>query len=241
VKKKIRINQFLAMGGVASRRKVEKKIEQKEVYLNGKVATQGALIDPTKDQITLKKGASSKKIRPQKKVYYLLNKPMGYVCSNRRLNNEKLAIDLIPGNTAHLFTVGRLDKKTTGLIIVTSDGDFAQSVIHPSHNISKEYLVKTKQDITEEHLKKMSRGTKIDGKQVTPLKVRKVRKNTVKIVLTDGKKREVRHLVADALLDLITLVRIRIGSIHLGNLPLGGYRKMTPGEISEFLGEHPTR
>ena len=166
----------------------------------------------------------------EKKVYYVLNKPHGHICSNKRVGSKKIILDLFTGEEQRLFTIGRLDRDTTGLLLVTNDGHFADKVIHPRNNISKEYLVKTKNEIDHDNLVTLSKGTLIEGKWIKPRSVKKVRHGVIKIVVKEGKKREVRLMVQNAGLDLVDLKRIRIGGLLLGKLKEGGYRPLAENE-----------
>jgi len=230
---KQRLSKFLSGSNVASRRAAEKLIFSKKVLINGKIAQKPEqMIDPKKDIIFCK----GKEISLQdKKYYFILNKPKGFVCSNIKKHKEKLVIDFFSNLSVRLFTVGRLDKDVTGIIFITNDGTFANRVIHPSFNVKKEYLIKVVQEITHNHLKKLSKGIVIEGKKIIPNKVVKIRKGTCKISVMEGKKHEVKLLVSSAGLDLIELKRISIGNIRLGNLPIGSYRKMKNKEIELFL------
>lgn len=223
-----RLSKTLAASGLGSRRALEAQI------LAGKVRVNGLVVKTPQTRVTLGKDkilVDGKPVRrEEKKVYYILNKPRGYLCSNRRTNSKPLVLDLFPRQKMRLFTVGRLDFDTSGLLLVTNDGHFAQRVIHPSFQLSKEYLVKTDDDITHEMLKKISKGTFIEGSWSRPYRVQKVRKGTLKMVLKGGKKREVRLLVQNAGLSVLSLTRIRIGSLLLGNLQVGAWREMSEGE-----------
>jgi 23S rRNA pseudouridine2605 synthase len=217
----------MAAAGVASRRACEDLIFAGQVKVNGEIVKTQVLVDPSTDAITVK-DEPLKVI--EEKVYYLLNKPTGYICSNRRSGGSKLVIDLFKEEGHRLFTVGRLDKDTQGLLIVTNDGHFANEVIHPSSNIQKEYLAKTDQEIGPEHLIAISNGTLVEGSFVKPIKVEKVRRGTLKIIIGEGKKREVRMLLASAGLKVNELTRIRLGGLHLGPLPTGSWRPLSPKE-----------
>ncbi|MDR3624513.1 MAG: pseudouridine synthase [Chlamydiales bacterium] len=219
-----RLSKVLAAAGVASRRACEELIFEGHVQVNNKIVLlPQTLVSLEKDNI-LVAGKPIKRV--ESKVYYIVNKPPGYLCTNKA-GSGKIILDLFPDADKRLFTVGRLDKETGGLIIVTNDGHFSQEVIHPSSNIQKEYVAKTHQEITDEHLKIISHGSYIEGTFVKPVKVSKVRKGTLKITITEGKKREVRILAEHAGLTLWSLTRIRIGSLKLGLLPVGGIRAMT--------------
>lgn len=224
---KKRLSKFLAAAGVASRRACEELIFAGKVSVNDAVALlPQTLVDET-DKIAvdgkLIEGAESK-------VYYLLNKPAGYICTARKSDKTHIVLDLFADVPHRLFTVGRLDKDTQGLLLVTNDGHFANRVIHPSADIQKEYLAKTDAEITDNHLKAISNGTLVEGVFVKPIRVTKVRRGTIKITISEGKKREVRLLLEAAGLKVQELTRIRIGGLHLGELPVGSWRPLTPRE-----------
>lgn len=226
---KIRLNKILANAGIASRRNSDKLIEDGRVSLNGSVCLKlGITADPNKDFITVDDKPISK--APPKKITYILNKPAGYICSCKRHGNDRLAIDLIKDRKARLFTIGRLDKNTEGLILVTSEGDFAHKVMHPSSNIERQYIVQTKEEVTYTNIEKIRKGTYIEGKKVLPVMVAKIKRKAIKVTVMEGKKHEVRHLVARAGLSVSSLKRIRIGTLELGNLPRGAYRILSANE-----------
>jgi 23S rRNA pseudouridine2605 synthase len=227
-----RISKFLATIGIASRRKCEELVRQGRVSLNGKVVTElGTQIDPFKDRVLL----DGKEVgnMPQK-VVYALNKPSGYHCTaDERV--KKRAIDLIESHVPRLFTVGRLDKETEGLIFVTNDGPLAHKISHPSFEIHKEYIAKVNKEITHEMLVNLSKGIEIDGQPIIPVKVEKIRKGTVRVVIVDGKKHEVRLLLGAYGLEVLHLQRVRVGGFHMGNLPRGGYRQLMGSEIEAIF------
>jgi len=225
--KQQRLSKVLASAGVASRRKCEEMIFAHRVRVNGTIASLPQTLVGSADEL-LVDGALVTAV--EQKFYFLLNKPKGYICSAKGNQRSKLVLELFTDISARLFTVGRLDKETQGLLLVTNDGHFANDVIHPSKNIHKEYLLKTGQEITIDHLAAISNGTLVEGVFVKPIRVKKVRKGTVKVVVTEGKKREVRLLAENAGLIVHELTRIRIGGLHLGSLPLGGWRFLTERE-----------
>lgn len=224
---KNRLSKILAASGVASRRNCEEIIFAGRVKVNGEICLVPQTMVGPKDQIMVD-NEPIKKI--EMKVYYMLNKPPGYLCTHAKHRDTKIVMDLFGDSKERLFTVGRLDKDTSGLLLVTNDGHFANAVIHPSHNIQKEYLVKTDEEITDEHLKAMQSGTLVEGTFVKPIRVSKVRKGTFKVVIMEGKKREVRHLAEAAGLKVRELSRIRLGGLILGQLPLGTWRALTERE-----------
>lgn len=223
---KQRLSKVLAGAGVASRRACEELIFQGVVKVNGDIVkVPQTMVDIDLDAITVRDRPVEK---VEEKVYYLLNKPKGYICTAKRTSNQtKLVLDLFQEEGHRLFTVGRLDKDTEGLLLVTNDGHFANQVIHPSNDIDKEYLVKTDQEVTHNHLVAIGHGTLVEGVFVKPVKVEKVRRGTIKIVISEGKKREVRMLLDAAGLKTVSLIRIRLGALHLGELPAGAWRPLT--------------
>ena len=222
---KKRLSKALAAAGVASRRACEELIFAGRVQVNGvTIKLPQHHIDWEADRIAVD-GASVK--AEQKKIYYMLNKPPGYICTNIRPGKRRIVLDLFPETRERLFTVGRLDGETTGLLLVTNDGHFANKVIHPSSNVVKEYIVKTFSEITPEHLEALSQGARVDEKWVRPVSVFKVRRGTFKIAVKEGKKHEVRIIAERAGLKVTDLTRIRIGDLLLGTLPLGEFRTLT--------------
>lgn len=230
----LRLNVALSRSGVASRRKCDELIFAGRVQVNGKKADNPGIRVKETDRITVDgRGIKQKKTQ----YYFILNKPKGYVCSARPALGQNSVMNLFKDVKERLFTVGRLDKETTGLILVTNDGDFANRVMHPSFGIQKEYLAKVGQEITDVHLKNLMEGIELDGVRLKPVRVTKVRKGTLKIVVMEGKKREVREMVAEAGLDLFELKRIRIGGLHLGTLAEGVYRNLTESEKNSLFGK----
>ena len=218
----------MAAAGVASRRACEELIFQGQVLVNDVVVlVPQTLVNPHIDQIVVKNELLNKK---EDKVYYLLNKPPGFVCSTKGNSESRLVLELFKDEGHRLFTVGRLDKDTQGLLLVTNDGHFANRVIHPSSNIQKEYVVKVDAEITHEHLVAISNGTLVEGVFVKPLKVEKVRRGTIKVVISEGKKREVRVLLHAAGLEVKELTRVRLGGLRMGLLPVGAWRPLSEKE-----------
>lgn len=233
---KKRLSKVLSAAGIASRRACETLIFEGRVAVNGiQVLVPQTLVEEETDHITVDEKPLS---RREKKVYFLINKPAGFLCTSLRPKPQsKLVLDLFGDLPFRLFTVGRLDKDTTGLLIVTNDGIFANRVIHPSYNITKEYLAKTSQEICVEHLERLSKGARVDGIWVKPTKIQKVRRGTLKITVKEGRRREVRKLLESVGLTIIELARIRIGPLTLGSLPLGAWRELSESEKALFVSE----
>jgi len=222
---KKRLSKALAAAGVASRRACEELIFNGRVQVNGEtVKIPQTLVNWESDKI-LVDGSTVR--GEEEKVYYMLNKPNGYICSCIRPGNKPIVLDLFPNAEKRLFTVGRLDRETQGLILVTNDGHFANQVIHPRHQIIKEYVIKAAQEITADVLESLSEGARIDDRWVRPASVTKVRRGTVKICVKEGKKHEIRIIAERANLAVLELTRIRIGGLVLGSLPEGTYRKLS--------------
>jgi len=230
---KNRLSKVLAAAGVASRRAAEELIFAGRVKVNGAVVLRPEThVSLAEDEILVDGKLVSE---VEKKVYYLLNKPRGYLSTNKRQGPKaKLVIDLFEDNE-RLFTVGRLDKDTEGLLIVTNDGHFANRLIHPSRGIEKEYVAKVAEEVDHEHLQQIAKGVHLQGAFVKPVRVSKVRRGTVKVVVMEGKKHEVRELLGGAGLHVLELKRVRLGSFTLGSLPVGSYRPLKPKEIAEVM------
>lgn len=228
-----RLSKVLANSGVASRRACEKLIFSKRVKVNGKTATEPQMmVNAFADQILVDNQPIQKEVSL---VYLLFHKPRGLVCSHNKSIHKKIIYDVFGEGASRLFSVGRLDKDTSGLLIMTNDGFFAQKVIHPSSNISKEYIVKTNKEVLDTHLKVIQEGCCVEGKWVFPVKVTKVRKGTLKVIVQEGRKREVRKLVENAGLQITELKRVAIGNLKLGTLPEGSYRPLKEHEKQQIF------
>lgn len=227
-KLKQRLSKVMAAAGVASRRACEELIFAGKVKVNDQVTLIPQTMVGAEDAISVNNQLITSAAEP--KVYYVLNKPVGYICSNKGSQSSKLVLELFEDVEERLFTVGRLDKDTQGLLIVTNDGHFANKVIHPSANLNKEYLAKTDKEITHDHLIAIANGALVEGVFIKPVRVAKVRKGTVKVTVMEGKKHEVRILLQSAGLQVEELTRIRIGGLHLGPLEVGKWREMTKQE-----------
>ncbi|TKY51627.1 Ribosomal large subunit pseudouridine synthase B [Spatholobus suberectus] len=244
-----RLSKVLAASGVASRRSCEELIFEGKVTVNGSVCnTPQTRVDPAKDVIYVNGNRLPK--RQPHKVYLALNKPKGYICSAGE-NESKSVISLFddylknwgkkhPGvPTPRLFTVGRLDVATTGLIIVTNDGDFAQKLSHPSSNLSKEYIATVDGLVHKRHLIDISDGTTIEGVHCVPDIVEllprqpDMQRARIRIVVHEGRKHEVRELVKNAGLEIHSLKRVRVGGFRLPpDLGLGKYIELNPTNLN---------
>lgn len=230
----IRLQLYLSRSGVASRRACEKLISEGKVQVNGKVVTeQGLKVTPGEDTVLYR----GKAVYPTRQNYYIaLHKPVRYICTHHDPEGRSLAEDLIKGKfPVRLYNVGRLDYLSSGLILFTNDGDFAKIATHPSLDIEKEYVVECSQKVNKELLDSFVQGVRIEGVFYKIEEYRFVSPVKVKLVLVEGKNREIRKLFSSSNIKIKRLHRIRIGNIHLGNLPSGAHRKLTPREVSWFL------
>ncbi len=233
----MRLQRYLATCGLGSRRYCERLIEQAEISVNGKVIdTQGVTVNRD-DEVRYQ----DKLVLPEEQVYIVLHKPAGYISSNADPYHTEFARDLIdiPQKNS-LFHVGRLDMYSSGLLIYTNDGAFAQKMAHPSYEVEKEYTVVTSEPLDLSKLEHIVRhGITIDEVSYTMLKVTMVAPRKVRLIIKEGKNREIRKIFSYLGYQILALHRDRIGAIVLGNLPSGSYRFMTDEEIQSVLGvEH---
>lgn len=227
----MRINKYLAACGVASRRECDKLIESGKVTVNGKKIALGYEVSDD-DEVFV----DGNKVVLQKNEYYILNKPKGYICSVSDDKNRKTVMDLMPKNVGRIYPVGRLDYDSEGLLIMTTDGELAQRLTHPSNEVSKTYLVKVEGKCTEAELNPIRSGVEIDGYMTKKCKAHVVETNKeytkIHITITEGKNREVRKMFAAIGKEVVLLKRIKVGEITLRGLDRGAYRKLTKQEIA---------
>lgn len=227
-----RLQKFISGSGFASRRKAEELIREGKVKVNGKTVTEMGFKVEKGDTVTV----GGKKIVPQKKVYIMLNKPRGYITAVSDDKGRRVVTDLIKDAGAKVFPVGRLDWDSEGLLILTSDGDFANRLIHPSGNVLKTYNAQLKKLPTEEELQALLKGVEIEDYVAKAEEVRIIKgdkeKPRVLISITGGKNRQVRKMFAAIGNEVIRLKRISIGNLKLGSIPPGGWRHLTGKEIS---------
>lgn len=228
----IRLQLYMARAGVASRRESERLIETGVVTVNGSTVTQlGTKVLPG-DDVRVEGRRISLESR---KVYVALNKPRRYLCSARDPEGRPLAGSLLePHFDERLFSVGRLDFLSSGLIFYTNDGEFARFVGHPSHRVEKEYRVDTQQPVPEDLLRRYQAGMRIDGEWYRLERYRYRTPRSVDLVLTEGRNREIRKVFAHWRIGLRRLHRVRIGIVSLRDIPSGQYRPLTQREIDWF-------
>lgn len=229
----LRLQVFLAHAGVASRRASEEIITSGCVTVNGIVVTEmGTKVLPT-DKIEVDGKAVSLE---EQKRYVLLNKPEGFVCSSSDEKGRKVAADLLKEKyTERLYNIGRLDMFSRGIIFFTNDGDFAAKLSHPSSEIEKEYIVVSTQDIPDELPENFQKGIRIDNVFYRAKIVSKVNERKCRIVLIEGKNREIRKVFEHFNVPVRSLTRVRIGNVNLNQLPPGESRELTSEEVSGLL------
>lgn len=226
----MRLQKFLAHAGVCSRRKAEALILDGRIRVNDqRVTTLGTQVDPEHDQVTFDNQPVPPPKAQPKFTYIAVNKPRGYIttCSQK---NAKIILDLVPIEQ-RVYPVGRLDKDSQGLVLLTDDGDLHNRLSHPSHNHEKEYLVKTLNPLEDTALKAMAEGMVLDGIKTRKAMVHRTGKNEFKIVLKQGLNRQIRKMVGKINNTVDTLQRIRMANILLGDLKEGAWRYLTDQEI----------
>jgi 23S rRNA pseudouridine2605 synthase/23S rRNA pseudouridine2604 synthase len=227
----MRLQKFLSSAGVCSRRKGEEYIKAGWVKVNGKIVTElGVKVDPDRDTVEVDSDAIRSDTEP---IYIALNKPSGYVSSCHQ-QNEKIVLDLLD-ISERVYPIGRLDKDSSGLLLLTNDGHLHQRVSHPSFNHEKEYEVKVAKPLPEGALRKLANGLPMMGTRTRPARVKRISARRFWIVLQEGKNRQIRRMVRKVGNQVTHLNRIRIANIKLGNLPPGSWRYLTEIEKENLL------
>ena len=230
---KIRINKFLSKYGHCSRRYGDELISRGLVFINNETASLGSIVSKN-DKVYIKSGNKLTEIKREVKFVYLaFNKPLGITCTTYK-NDKSNIIDFI-NNKERIFPIGRLDKNSHGLILLTNDGDIVNKILRSENNHEKEYLVKVNTPITEEFLNKMRKGVRILNQMTKPCKVSKVDDISFKIILTQGLNRQIRRMCDTLGYRVIYLKRIRVLNIKLGNLKLGTYRHLEKHELEKLF------
>jgi len=226
----MRIQKFIAHAGVCSRRKAEQHILEGKVEINGQVVqTPGFKIDPGKDHVCI---FGKPVTLCSQLIYIALNKPRGIVTSCQH-PGEKIVMDLI-NLPQRVFPVGRLDKDSSGLLLLTNDGKLHHRISHPSFNHEKEYVVKVRQNISNCELKQLASGILIDNKKTRRAAVRRLSAKTFNITLKEGRNRQIRRMLKQLNHQVTELHRIRIDHIYLKNLKSGKWRYLTTKEVRLF-------
>ena len=238
----MRLNKFLSTSGVASRRKCDELIIQGKIKVNNLVVKElGTIIDEKKDIVEF----DGKIIKlPLDFLYIKLNKPKGYICSAKDTKGRKTIFDLVKVDNVRLFNIGRLDYDTEGLLLLTNDGDFAQSIIHPSFEIEKEYYVTIQGHIKESELAVLRAGVVIDGEKLPKAKVKVINiskdnnqqiKTRLSVKIREGLNHQIRKMFQGIGKEIILLKRVSIGQIKLGGLSRGDYKKLSSKEMEILI------
>lgn len=232
-----RLQKIIALSGYASRRKAEDLIKAGKVMVNGKVVRELGTKANFSDDILI----DGKKIEREEKEYYIFNKPRRVITSTSDDKGRKVVTDYFETNK-RLYPVGRLDYDTTGLLILTNDGELANLIMHPRNEIEKQYIAKLEGIIKGEEINKLKNGIVLDGTKCIPKRVKlrefdkKTNTSIVEIVICEGKNHEVKRLFESVSFNVLKLKRERIGFLTLGKLKSGEYRKLNPKEVKQLYG-----
>jgi 23S rRNA pseudouridine2605 synthase len=230
------LQKLLADAGVASRRASEKLILAGEVRVNGQAVTElGTKVDPGQDRVTV----NGQPVKAKRKLYLAVNKPKGCLCARSDEHGRPLVSDLLPKEWNNLYSVGRLDYNSEGLIFYTNDGDFSLRLTHPRYGVTKKYMVTVVGKVEPETLQKFTEGVYHDGEKLKAERAKIVKASNshtlVEILLKEGKNREIRRLFESQGIEVERQQRVQIGSIKLGELPKGKWRTLTEAEIKSLL------
>jgi len=233
---KERLQKILAHAGVGSRRACEEFVSQGRVTVNREVVSElGAKADPERDDIRL----DGERVRAERKKYFLLDKPRGYVCTNKDEQGRRRAIELLRHVSQRTYTVGRLDMDSEGLIIVTNDGEFANVLTHPRYGVPKTYVAEVEGRMTADDCAKLRRGLHLAYGKASVDSLRVVRsgkeRSLVEITLKEGRNRQIRRMLAGLGHEAKRLRRVRIGSVTDEGLSLGKYRRLSKREIDSLM------
>lgn len=232
----VRLQKFLSECGVASRRKAEDLIVAGKVKVNGRVASIGDKINPKKDSVTV---FGKKVIKIKNKTYIMLHKPRGFITTLNDEMGRKCVAQLVEDVGKRVYPVGRLDRDSEGLLLLTDDGEFANAITHPAKHVPKTYRVTVRPSINEDQITALTTGIEIDGKMTMPSEVRVISREegrvVLEIIIHEGRNRQIRKM-CDALgLEVARLKRTQIGSVKLGMLKQGDWRNLTDDEVHKLL------
>lgn len=235
----MRLQKYIAMCGVASRRAAEKLIESGRVLVNGSLVDyMGCEVDENKDEVSV----DGKVITPEKKLYYIaLNKPKNCVTTVSDDLDRPTVMELVQDIGARIYPVGRLDFDTSGLLIMTNDGAFANAVTHPARRVDKAYIARISRPLEKGEEALLRSGVEIDGRKTAPAKVEQLLSSKkiyeVKITIHEGRNRQIRKMLEAVGVDVLALKRIAVGGVTLGNLPEGKWRHLKQVEVDKLRGK----
>ncbi len=232
---KIRLQKYLAECGIASRRKSEELIVAGKVKVNGVTASIGDKVNPKHDKVTV---SGKKAVSVKKSVYIMLNKPRGFITTMSDEHDRKCVAELVKGINTRVYPVGRLDRESEGLLIMTNDGEFANALTHPSKHVSKTYRVTIRPEITKEQATAFRNGIEIDGRMTAPadLRILEAQENrtVVEVTIYEGRNRQIRKMFEALGIEVARLKRTKVGNLKLGMLKQGDYRDLTPDEVNSL-------
>ena len=235
----IRIQKFFTDCGVLSRRAAEEEIKAGHVRINGEIAQIGQKIDPEHDQVTYRGKPVTMETHPRN-VYIMLNKPRGYVTTMHDEQGRPCVTALIKDIPVRVYPIGRLDMDSEGLLLMTNDGELANKLTHPRHEIPKIYHVKIAGTVTQDQLKALGKPMNIDGYVIQPVDVKLISIQqdhcVLRMTLYEGRNRQIRKMCQTQKLSILTLRRIAIGDLELGNLAPGQWRYLTQTQIQYLKG-----
>ena len=233
----VRLQKMLADCGVASRRKSEELIRQGRVKVNGRVAAIGDKVDPVNDKVYVSGRRVTGTARPALR-YIMLNKPRGVTTTMSDEKGRKCVADLIKDIPERVYPVGRLDRDSEGMLLLTNDGDFANHIMHPKKHVNKVYRVTVRPNITDDQVNKLESGVMLDGRRTAPAQVRVVSREegraVLEVVIREGRNRQIRRMCETVGLEVARLKRTAIGSVKLGGLKSGMYRDLTEIEVRKL-------
>lgn len=234
-----RLQKIISAAGITSRRASEALILNGQVAVNGIVVTElGSKADPSTDIITV--DGKTLKINAQR-LYILLNKPPGYITALKDGQGRPLVTDLLKDVPDRVYPVGRLDYNTEGLLLLTNDGEWANRLMHPRHEIEKEYHVRVRGKVIDQQLKRMAEGVELEDGMTAPAVVKLVKSGEqndwISVAIHEGRNRQVRRMCEAVSLSVVRLKRIRYGSLDLGTIRAGHFRYLTETEVRELAGE----
>lgn len=223
----MRLQKFLAQAGITSRRKAEELITSGKIKINNNVITKlGTTVDEVNDRIEY--NGKIVKLKAEK-IYLALNKPVGYISSTS--NEQGKSVLSLVRTKERIFPIGRLDKDSSGLLILTNDGELANQLTHPRYGGEKEYFVVLDQDLKQTDIKKMESGLVIDGQKLQPVKVITAKNKSARLILHEGINRQIRRMLGKLGYTVIKLKRVRINKLELGDLKEGEWQKITKEEV----------
>ena len=229
---KIRLQKHLSACGIASRRKAEELIEQGKVKVNGRIASLGDKVDPKRDKVTVR---GKTVVAVNEKVYIMVNKPRGYVTTMNDEFDRKCVNDLVKDVGVKVFPVGRLDRDSEGLLIMTNDGELANAITHPSRHVNKTYRVTVGGTVSDEQIEKLTTGILLDGRKTQPCDVfvveRKPDRTMLNFIIHEGRNRQIRRMCEAVGLEVLRLKRLEIAGVKLGGLKLGSWRPLNEREM----------